>query len=186
MTRVLTRATVRSVSRPMPVTDAFILIGTVRRLSFRSEGTIYVQKWGRDLYDADQIYMDAGALVFPWATAPPQLYWSRKTKALYVFPRKNPVKRWKRYAGPDAPVFQEYDRGARQDTSAEVDFPEPRLFKAGRAFDVVYRSDKWDKVMDVYHHEFDGPTLYASEGKRPVAFVVKGGRLTVNDRGIIH
>lgn len=183
----MARATSRG--RPMPQTDAFILLGNVHRLSFRESGGIYVHKWGRTSFDADLGY--EGALAVKWTTSPPQLFWSKKAKALYIFPRKNPVKGWRKgvpaHAEKDAKLFGEWNRHAHSnDRSADVDFPEPLLFKAGRAHDIIYRSPKWDGKKDDYHHNFGGPSLYAAKGLKPTAFVVQGGRLTVNDRGIIY
>lgn len=182
----MARATSRG--RPMPQTDAFILLGNVHRLSFRADGITCVQMWGRGAFDSDMGY--AGAPIVKWTSAPPQLFWSKKAKALYIFPKKNPVKGWKKgvpaHAVKDAKLFGEWNRHANlNDRSTDVDFPEPRLFKAGRAHDIVYRSKKWDGKSEDYHHDFSGPSLYAAEGLKPTAFVVQGGRLTVNDRGII-
>ena len=62
----------------------------------------------------------------------------------------------------------------------------------GEGVDIVYRSDKWNgrdgEEVDYIHHFSKSGTVKVSTapGHPPQAFFVKGGRLTVNARGIIY
>lgn len=90
-------------------------------------------------------------------------------------------------------VFKDYDF----DCAYTADLKEPLKFeKLGKAVHVVYRSDKWNKhKFFSYIHEFgeDGSSIInKSHGvnlfynKKNRLFLLKGGRLIVNQRGIIY
>ena len=83
-------------------------------------------------------------------------------------------------------------RFAQFDTPDDPGSDKLKLKLAGSAFSILYRSDKWNgrdgKCVDYIHHFAKTGTVKVSvaNGRQPKAFFIKGGRLTVNDRGIIY
>jgi len=67
-----------------------------------------------------------------------------------------------------------------------------KLKLSGSAFSIVYLSDKWNgrdgKRVSYVHHFAKTGTVKVSiaNGRVPKAFFIKGGRLTVTERGIIY
>ena len=83
-------------------------------------------------------------------------------------------------------------RFAQFDTPDDPGSDKLTLKLAGSAFSIVYRSDKWNgrdgKRVDYIHHfaKTGSVKVSVANGHPPKAFFVKGGRLTVTDRGIIY
>ncbi len=194
----------------MPEPAAFALLGEVWRLSFRlpeSEGSGLVRyHFGGDTrYSCDAKPEFKNAKVVKLRHKPALLLWAPELKALYIFPGFNVPKSAFKPGIPDAhskrskeaaKVFNQYDHGAKasrdENTCAVPDYPEPLVRLVGSAYDVVYRSEKWngkDGAREDYQHHFSksGAVKYACDSTtNPKGVLIRGGRLTVNDRGIIY
>lgn len=191
-------AHVRSQGRELPGAGSVILLGTVYRVSSKERGSITRHHWGRLVFDSDGQSALRGAEIVEHSTQPPQLWWSKESKTLYFFPGFPHAKGWKNGVPPHAveaaKLYHQWDHHANWPDiqSVDLDFPEPRIYLAGTAFDIVYRSQKWNGKKgkhEFYNHHFSksgAVKLYEAKGKKPSAFVVNGGRLTVNDRGIVY
>lgn len=90
-----------------------------------------------------------------------------------------------------AKLFTEW--AARPSTRfAEVEIEEYPLRKEGEADHIIYKSDKWngrDGKVTRYIHHFSGSgsvKVSSAAGSPPACFFIKGGRMTVNSRGIIY
>jgi len=74
----------------------------------------------------------------------------------------------------------------------QVDIEAYPLRKLGEAVHIIYRSDKWNgrdgQTVDYIHHFSKSGTVKvsAAAGDPPKAFYIKGGRMTVNARGIVY
>lgn len=90
--------------------------------------------------------------------------------------------------GGAAKLFERFTARAASQTQ-ELEVPAPKLKKLGPAKHIVYRSDKWNPGRDIdYIHDFGRDVdLWAGPSERdPQIFMVKGGRLTVTERGIVY
>jgi len=163
--------------------------------------TTYIGDTG-DLTDLglflEYTYLDANGNLqirkFP-SNDPPRVFWSQRTRSLYVFPGA--------YVGPCEPV----DTSAPEAVMAErwlqrppacsrvVDVPEVNVTYAGQCDTLVYRSDKFhdrnpDPVQtgsqEYIHQSGDGVGVWHGPGRVPAAIVITGGCQDVEERGIIH
>lgn len=90
-----------------------------------------------------------------------------------------------------AKLFTEWAaRPSTRFTQAEIE--EYPLYKDGDADHIIYISDKWngrDGKVTRYIHSFSGTgsvKVSVAEGNPPSCFFIKGGRMTVNARGIVY
>jgi hypothetical protein len=197
-------------SRKIPEPPAFACLGKVWRLSFRrpeSEGGGLVRyHFGGDVrYSVDQNKEFEGCEIIKVRGKNPRLLWSPDLKALYVFPGfYAPDSAYKPGIPPTVAeraalaekVFNQYDHGAKKSrgetTCAVPDYPEPKIFRCGSAYDVVYRSEKWNgkngEQVDYNHHfsKSGAVNFEVNSVKNPKGCFIQGGRLTVNDRGIVY
>ena len=83
-------------------------------------------------------------------------------------------------------------RFAQFDTPDDPGSDKLKLKLAGSAFSIVYRSEKWNgrngQPEDYQHHfaKSGSVGLYSDSITKPQGVKICGGRLTVNDRGIIY
>ena len=126
---------------------------------------------------------NGGQEVHRWRANRPTLLWSPRQKCLiWVFGRR-PAARRKGASRADgaARTFERWAQRPAASTSS-IDIPSKPLQALGRALQIVYRSDKWGQVA-TYEHDFSaGARAY---GAGPV-FAVRGGALTVTERGIVY
>lgn len=141
----------------------------------------------------------------------PGLLWSPSLRALLFFPKKR-LGPFRRESGVERNARLDMREGvkrlglpkttteagrlfakwaARPATGyAQVQIEPYPLKPAGSGVHIVYRSDKWNpgRTQDYIHHFSKAGTVKVSEaaGSPPKAFFINGGRLTVNERGIIY
>jgi len=165
--------------RKLPDPGSVALLGTVLELLVREkDGTEVLHSW-RD------------------ATGP-GLLWSPSNKALMFFPHLEAKETLAR-RGVELPkgtqeaakLFTQW--AARPSTRfTQVDIEAYPLRKLGEAVHIIYRSDKWNgrdgQTVDYIHHFSKSGTVKvsAAAGDPPKAFYIKGGRMTVNARGIVY
>lgn len=129
-----------------------------------------------------------------------ELLWNEKTKSLLGIKKKLlkrvPINKENYLENPAyqmVKVFKDYDF----DSAFTADLEPPYKFeKLGKAVHVVYRSDKWNKHKYFnYIHEFgesgNGPNIIDHKvnlfyNKKNRLFLLKGGMLAVENRGIVY
>ncbi len=182
----------------MPRPQAFALLGRVYRVSYRAPGGSLVQYcWGREPYKSDADFR--GADRRQMSGRAPQLLWAEDVRALYVFPGFWVASSAFQQVTPPASarrtleLFNAWDHYAKSPDvrTAVPDYPEPSVAQVGSAFDIVYRSEKWngrDGEEHDYRHHFSksGRVGLAVDAPSPSGILINGGRLTVNDRGIVY
>ena len=139
---------------------------------------------------------DGQALHHGWTVrAAPNLLWSPKRQALYIFPgltlprpkalrmpasaQEDPaaaLQAWKTWSGRSA----EHTR--------RLNVPKLQIQTAGQGHHIVYRSNKWGRRTD-YIHTFAPGTLVdvdakTSEGAPPSVLIVRGPPLRLTTRGL--
>lgn len=131
---------------------------------------------------------------------PPDLWWNDVQKTLYSFPTAHVPEHCLPIPQDLKDTAHMFKRWAQRDAecSKEVTIPMVRLYPRGAADSVSYRSDKWnDKNPDIqlkgsneYIH-MHGDKVWVWEDcpeicDMPNAVMFRGGRLDVEERGIIH
>ncbi len=182
----------------MPRPQAFALLGRVYRVSYRAPtGGLVQYCWGREPYKSDVDFRGEDRRQLPGRA--PQLLWAEDVRALYIFPGY-----WvasSAFRKVEAPprarrtlaLFNEWDHHAKAPDvrTAVPDYPQPSVAPAGSAYDIVYRSEKWNGRKGAehdYRHHFSssGRVGLALDAAKPTGILISGGRLTVNDRGIVY
>lgn len=115
--------------------------------------------------------------------------WSPSLKAVWACSFQHGVKcpNISRRGGA-AKLFERFTARPAAQTQ-EIEVPAPKLKKLGKAKHIVYRSDKWNPGKDIdYIHDFgrDVEIWVGPSENDPEIFMVKGGRLTVTERGIVY
>jgi hypothetical protein len=115
--------------------------------------------------------------------------WSPSLKAVWVCSLKHGsrLQNVSRDGGA-AKLFERFaSRDARQ--TQEIEIPAPKMQLLGSAKHIVYRSDKWNPGKDIdYIHDYgrDVEMWVGPNTRSPEIFMMKGGRLTVTERGIVY
>lgn len=189
-----------------PVPGALALLGEVWRLSFKSgdgELTRYHFRSIRYSSDLEPEFRNARIVNLPGR--PPRLLWCPVLKRLYIFPgfyapksmyKRGIPKEYEEQAKAAVKALNQYDHNAKLNEGGNLcavpNYPEPFVAQCGSAYDVVYRSEKWNgragQEVDYQHHfaKAGSVDLYSDSQAKPKGVVIYGGRLTVNDRGIIY
>ena len=142
---------------------------------------------------------------------PPMLYWDHVAKRLYAFP----------YAGygtcdaiPSTPpmqmaakVYKMWAKGRKPQCATKVQAPKTRVFAAGVADTISYRSDKYDgpselRIIDLrgvpmqdasmpnstpyIHKHWHDVWTWVDDEDDPWVIMIEGGALDVHAKGIIH
>jgi hypothetical protein len=72
----------------------------------------------------------------------------------------------------------------------EIEIPDVKLKKLGKAEHIVYRSDKWSsngKTTDYIHDFKNGVQIFCGPSlKNPEVFLCFGGKLTCTERGLVY
>jgi hypothetical protein len=122
-----------------------------------------------------------------WSSARPLLMWSQRQRAL-VFVHGLAVPRARKGAPRTDGAAQTYERfhGEAAEAHRELELPDVKLQRIGRASHIAYKNKRWGGVAGrVAEHPF-GPSVVVylgTRGKRKV-YVVAGGRLRMTARGI--
>lgn len=117
--------------------------------------------------------------------------WSPRYKAIISIRKPKNAKKLSKVSrsGGGAKMFERFASRSAESTR-EIEIPEVKLIKLGKAEHIVYRSDKWSqkrKSTDYIHefksgvHLYCGPTL-----KSPEVFICFGGKLTCTERGLVN
>jgi hypothetical protein len=136
----------------------------------------------------------------PRETDPPDLWWSYETKTLFSFPTT-------KTAGPCLDINPDmedqaamYRRWSQREAQCQLGFEVPlaRMYPRGMGDSLSYRSDKWHDrneerglpgSKEYIHLHSDGVWIYEDcpdVCTTPNVVVIRGGRLDVEERGIIH
>lgn len=135
--------------------------------------------------------VDVEGRTITWHRPRPALLWSVKKKALFMF---EDVK-----SGPTGPIPDDtpgnvvalYEKWSGWDADHQRTLTS-RARGSWRAFGEVTRIDyysrKWDKPASYQHASGSGVRLYrfGAVNKGPWIWAIKGGRMTVTARGIVH
>jgi hypothetical protein len=133
-----------------------------------------------------EIETPRGVEVHTWHRDRPALFWSEKRRALvWVHGGKDPA-RWVDDAakGPIASRHRQW-HGDEPAERGEVEIPAGRLVKLGPALRIVYSAERYRDGVP-RHHDFGADVAaYSQKGRGARVFSVRGGRLTLNDRGLV-
>ena len=128
----------------------------------------------------------------------PVCLWSDHLRAVVVFRRMQIPEAT--YAAKTAPqllaLYRKWHDGKDPKAGwANMTFEAPRFSRVFPCVDEVYRSDKFDddfKYTDYVHHHDKGVLMAGGRGPGPMLFVgpeaimIRGGRLALTSRGLIH
>lgn len=127
-----------------------------------------------------------------WKRNRPHLVWSPKTRTLFWVHGREPtqVRRTVTRADGAARIYERFT-GRSPIQTGILRVPSTPLRAYGRPVSLIYRSDKWgprNQRIVRYEHEFsDRVRVFVAPGrgrKGPV-FALRGGRLTLTERGIV-
>lgn len=133
-----------------------------------------------------------------WTDYPPNLYWNHRQKALYSFPHVPEQTVCEPVTEDLAEVAAEYEKWAQRKPTCVHPFEIDAgitIIPSGVGDSVAYRSDKWHIKNSVpylensqeYFHQFsDGVWISQDNDTSPHAILMRGGKLDVEERGIIH
>jgi hypothetical protein len=130
---------------------------------------------------------DGRVQIHTWNKDRPALFWSEKKRALvWVHGGKDPtgfvddqdlagavVARHRKWHGADPS-----ERGT-------VELPAGPLSKLGPALRIVYFAERYRDGRPRHHDFGAGVAAYAQKGPGARVFSVRGGRLTLNERGLV-
>lgn len=121
-----------------------------------------------------------------WSRNRPQLFWSPKQRTLFWVMGRQIQGRQKGAVRSDgaAKTFKRWAQREAQ-TTAMIKVPAVRLKMEGRAIQIVYHSDKWGERAN-YEHDFSNPVRAYRNGRKGKVFAVRGGKLTVTERGLVY
>lgn len=133
-----------------------------------------------------EIETPRGVEVHTWHRDRPALFWSEKRRALvWVHGGKDPAQ-WIDAAasGPIASRHRAW-HGDEPAERGEVQIPAGRLLKLGPALRIVYSAERYRDGVPRHHDFGAGVAAYSQKGRGARVFSVRGGRLTLNDRGLV-
>ena len=131
---------------------------------------------------------------------PPILWWDKKRKALYAFP-KQPYPTC-RYTDDfvSAEARAEYEKWHKREPECfdEIAIPDVKVRPVGAMDSLSYASDKWNDAdpdpalleaqQYIHNHWYDVWVWQDASAKRgvPNAIMIQGGELDLHARGLIH
>lgn len=131
---------------------------------------------------------------------PPDVWWSDEQKTLYAFPNTKVPDYCLLIPEDMEDTAHTFKRWSQRDATCNkiIDVPTVRMYPRGAGDSVSYRSDKWHEENpeagqqgspEYIHLHGDG--VWVWEDTRdleatPNAIMIRGGRLDVEERGIIH
>lgn len=132
----------------------------------------------------------------------PDLVWNDQTKTLMFFPTADvPAELDTNLSDvkPQAKMFERWAMGRKPKGKKRFGTPAPTIIPVGPIDTVVYRSDKFSgkhnphpdlEGSQEYVHQFDDGVFVEESahpaGEPPAAVYIRGGRLDVEERGIVH
>jgi hypothetical protein len=117
--------------------------------------------------------------------------WSPKYKAIIGVRKPKTMKKRSNVdrAGGGAKMFERFASRPAKSTN-EIEIPDVKLVKLGKADHIIYRSDKWSqngKTTDYIHELGPGVQLYCGPSlQNPEVFLCFGGKLTCTERGLVN
>lgn len=128
-----------------------------------------------------------GVEVHTWHRDRPALFWSEKRRALvWVHGGKDPTS-WQdvETSGPVASRHRRW-HGDNPSEVGELELPAGRLSKLGPALRIVYSAERY-RDGTPRHHDFGADVAaYRQNGRGARVFEVRGGRLTLTERGLVY
>ena len=128
-----------------------------------------------------------GVQVHTWNRDRPALFWSESRKALvWVHGGRDPS--GFEDAGTAGRVASRHRKwhGAEPSEVGQVELPAGELAKLGPALRIVYTAERYADGVP-RHHDFGAAVgAYAQKGRGARVFSVRGGRLTLTDRGLVN
>jgi len=129
---------------------------------------------------------DGRVEVHTWNVDRPALFWSEKRRALvWVHGGRDPSRFVDaEISGPVAARHRKW-HGEHPTEIGEVELPAGRVTKMGPALRIVYSAERY-RDGRMRHHDFGaGVAAYSQKSSGARVFEVRGGRLTLNDRGLV-
>ena len=129
---------------------------------------------------------DGRVQVHTWNTDRPALFWSEKCRALlWVHGGKDPSGFIDaRTSGPVAARHRKW-HGSSPTEAGELELPIGPLAKLGPALRIVYFAERYRDGRPRHHDFAGGVAAYAQKSRGARVFTVRGGRLTLNARGLV-
>jgi hypothetical protein len=124
--------------------------------------------------------------VHTWNKDRPALFWSEKRRSLvWVHGGKDPAAFVDAdVSGPVAARHRKW-HGADPSEVGQLELPAGPLRKLGRALRIVYFAERYPDGRPRHHDFTAGVAAYAQSGRGARVFEARGGRLTLNDRGLV-
>jgi uncharacterized protein YegJ (DUF2314 family) len=128
-----------------------------------------------------------GVEVHTWHRDRPALFWSEKRRALvWVHGGRDPSNWTDNPAtGPIASRHRRW-HGDEPTERGSVELPAGPLAKLGPALRIVYSAERYRDGIPRHHDFSAGVAAYAQKGRGARVFEVRGGRLTLTDRGLVY
>ncbi len=128
-----------------------------------------------------------GVEVHTWHRDRPALFWSEKRRALvWVHGGRDPSNWTDNPAtGPIASRHRRW-HGEEPTERGSVELPAGPLAKLGPALRIVYSAERYRDGIPRHHDFSAGVAAYAQKGRGARVFEVRGGRLTLTDRGLVY
>ena len=117
--------------------------------------------------------------------------WSPKYKAIVGVKKPKRMKKMSKVSrsGGGAKMFERFASRPAKSTN-EIEIPDVKLVKLGKAEHIIYRSDKWSqngKTTDYIHEFGSGVQLFCGPSlQNPEVFLCFGGKLTCTERGLVN
>lgn len=134
-----------------------------------------------------EIETPRGVEVHRWHADRPALFWSEKRRALVWIHGGRDPSHWTDAdaAGPVASRHRQW-HGDNPSEVGALEVPAGRLLKLGKALRIVYSAERY-RDGTPRHHDFGaGVAAYAQNGRGARVFSVRGGRLTLTERGLVY
>ena len=112
-----------------------------------------------------------------WLTATPN------GKELWIIPKKTGLPKADKISAKGQSLFRRFT-GWKADKNYAYDMPSPKLVSLGKAISILYQSDKWDRKIRRYIHEFDAPASLTGNNKTNPTIFRLTGKFWITSRGI--
>ena len=134
--------------------------------------------------------LEVGDRVLRWGRGATLLWWPRRKALLILEGARRSKRQPLRHDGKAARLYERWQKAqARHESSIELPDRGTWVAVAGHVRRLDYASNKWGGRRHEYTHDHGSSVRlyrYGPKTKPPWCWVVRGGRLTVTERGIVH